>query len=437
MIRDPVAVQERRAPAMSCRDARGCFPALLGGQVGLTELAFVETHLSQCADCRQEEARLRRPVAQMKVTRSQTLIIRCRGLLAGLIARLRPLPVMALEFAARTATRPMQAAGSGLTLLVARIAHPQLWLASLLRLPTGAVVDAMEAIRLGVGFVADLIGRIRAWRASALELTARVAAGPIRVVGFGITRLVAGIAHVQALPASLRLLFGRAVSKEIDAVRFGITRAIKRTPRFCFLLATLFRSSIRAVGALVALAFALYALQQTYGSQQHARPAATPGADLEPMQLKPAQVLPSLPALSVELKTVSRAPSQIANPRSSPPRTSVLSPPRVPTSEVARGEFLPPVPVRGPAVSAPHIIGRLSAKDLRAAERDFTALLAGMGGTELGRWHRVRFTAVEVVVPQSRYNDFAQGLARIGSWRLEAAHFPLPDAVHITIRVSE
>ena len=46
------------------------------------------------------------------------------------------------------------------------------------------------------------------------------------------------------------------------------------------------------------------------------------------------------------------------------------------------------------------------------------------------------FTAVEVVVPQSRYNEFADGLARIGSWRLEAARFPLPDAVHMTIRVA-
>jgi hypothetical protein len=95
------------------------------------------------------------------------------------------------------------------------------------------------------------------------------------------------------------------------------------------------------------------------------------------------------------------------------------------------------VPVPGPLVSATHVVGRLSAKDRSAAERDFTALLADVGGTELGRRHRVRFTAVEVVVPQSRYNEFAHGLARIGSWRLEAARFPLPDAVHMTIRVSE
>jgi hypothetical protein len=89
-------------------------------------------------------------------------------------------------------------------------------------------------------------------------------------------------------------------------------------------------------------------------------------------------------------------------------------------------------------VPASHVIGRLSTKDRSAAERDFTALLADVGGTELGRRDRVRFTAVEVVVPQSRYSEFAHGLARLGSWETEATRFlPLPDAVHMTIRVSE
>jgi len=64
-------------------------------------------------------------------------------------------------------------------------------------------------------------------------------------------------------------------------------------------------------------------------------------------------------------------------------------------------------------------------------------LLADVGGTELGRTYRVGFTAVEVAVPQFRYNEFTDGLGRIGSWRLEAARFPLPDAVHMTIRVSQ
>ena len=78
-----------------------------------------------------------------------------------------------------------------------------------------------------------------------------------------------------------------------------------------------------------------------------------------------------------------------------------------------------------------------SARWCLTAQRAFFALLADVGGTELGQSDRVRFTAVDVVVPQSRYNEFADGLARIGSWRVEAARVPLPDAVHMTIRVSE
>jgi hypothetical protein len=97
----------------------------------------------------------------------------------------------------------------------------------------------------------------------------------------------------------------------------------------------------------------------------------------------------------------------------------------------------PPTLLAEPPVSGTHVVGRLSAKNPRVAQRDFIALLADVGGTELGRSQQVRFTAVEVVVPQSRYNEFADGLARIGSWRLEAARFPLPDAVHMTIRVTE
>jgi len=99
--------------------------------------------------------------------------------------------------------------------------------------------------------------------------------------------------------------------------------------------------------------------------------------------------------------------------------------------------MIPPTLLPELPVSAVHVVGRLSAKSPGAAQRDFVALLADVGGTELGRSQRVRFTAIEVIVPQARYSEFADGLARIGSWRLEAARFPLPDAVHMTIRVSE
>jgi hypothetical protein len=97
----------------------------------------------------------------------------------------------------------------------------------------------------------------------------------------------------------------------------------------------------------------------------------------------------------------------------------------------------PPTLLSEPPASTTHVVGQLSAKNPRTVLPDFIALLADVGGTELGRSHRVRFTAVEVLVPQSRYNEFADALARLGSWRLEAARFPLPDTVHMTILVNE
>src|SRR5438046_4420765 len=44
--------------SMTCEDARECFRVLLEGKIRLTELAGVEAHISQCAVCREELARL-------------------------------------------------------------------------------------------------------------------------------------------------------------------------------------------------------------------------------------------------------------------------------------------------------------------------------------------------------------------------------------------
>ena len=288
---------------------------------------------------------------------------------------------------------------------------------------------AMELLRIGVTCSTALVVRRRALlTAAARELTPRAIAGVMRAFGLGITRGVAEIAHLRAW--------------------------LKRRIRF--------GPSIQAGGVVLALAFTLYALQRTDGIQQLAHPPAPPRPELgptplepaqvesarleptrlEPAQAEPAQLGPSLPAPSIEKKTVSAAPPRTDEPRQSPsvapPRAAALSPPDVSASEPVRGVApSPPTLPSEPPVSASHVVGQLSAKNPRAAQRDFITLLADVGGTELGRSHRVMFTTVEVVVPQSRYNEFADGLARIGSWRLEAARFPLPDAVHMTIRVTE
>jgi predicted anti-sigma-YlaC factor YlaD len=47
---------------MNCHDARDWFSALLGGEIGLTEWALVETHVRQCPECRRELEQLQQVV---------------------------------------------------------------------------------------------------------------------------------------------------------------------------------------------------------------------------------------------------------------------------------------------------------------------------------------------------------------------------------------
>ena len=288
--------------------------------------------------------------------------------------------------------------------------------------------------------------------ASARAFAVRSVASALEDFGLGITRVVAEVAHLLRASMAIPLTSSVAVVNALEAVRRNITRSVKRTIRF--------RPSVQAVGAVLALAFTVCALRGADGPQQlepapvasalleptrleppqaepaQAEPVHAAPVQTEPAQAAPAQLASSLPAPSVGKKTVSGEPRHA--PSEAPPRAAPLAPPDVSTSEPVReAASSPPTVLSEPPVSAAHVVGQLSAKNPRAAQRDFVALLADVGGTELGRSHRVSFTAVDVVVPQSRYNEFADGLARIGSWRLEAARFPLPDAVHMTIRVTE
>jgi hypothetical protein len=439
MIRVRVAVEAPQATAMNCEDARPGLSALVGGPIGLTDWALLEAHLKHCADCRQAEAHLRQLVAGQRVTRPRAVLASLR--------------------------KAMELARIGVTCSTALVVRRRALLTAAVRdLTPRAIGGVTRAVGLAVGDSADLMARIRASLATVHELAARTIANGLQAFGLGITHVIAEVAHLRAsLAISLRSSVA-TVANALEAVRLSITRSVKRTIR-C-------RPSVQAVGVVLALAVTLTALQRTDGPEQLAEPAAPPrpgpgparlepaqvesvqlertrlepaqaeSARLEPTRLEPAQLAPSLSAPSVEKKTVSAAPPRIderrQSPSGAPPRAAPLSPPDVSASELVRGvASSAPTLLSEPSVSATHVVGRLSAKNPRTAQRDVIALLADVGGTELGRSRRVRFTAVEVVVPQSRYNEFAERLARIGSWRLEAARFPLPDAVHMTIHVND
>ncbi|MBF8257124.1 MAG: putative ABC transporter, auxiliary component, ATP-dependent toluene efflux transporter [Anaerolineales bacterium] len=83
------------------------------------------------------------------------------------------------------------------------------------------------------------------------------------------------------------------------------------------------------------------------------------------------------------------------------------------------------------------VVGRLLVKSRSGAERDVAALLAQAGGATLSRQRGPTITVVKAVVPHSRYGNFAAGLRGIGSWQLEAERSPLPNVLHVTVRLAE
>ena len=446
MIRDPVVVRSPQATAMMCHDAREGFSALRSGGISLTEWALAEAHRRQCAECRQEEARPQQVAAARRITPPRALMDSFGNAMevtrigvtrpAALLVPLRAFPTAALTLTPRASAAMIQAVGRGIGQSLDLIARLHAVLAAALALAARPVGGVIQAIGRGVGHSADLIGRLRAVLGAALTLTPRASAAVIQAIGRGITRIVAWIPRLRALLVIRFRLSVRASASVIEAIRHRITRSATGTVWLRSLPAIPLKTSVGAVGVVLVLAFVLSTLQWTPGPRQHVRSTAAPGPRVEPTQIVSFLPLPPV-APSVEPNRVVPAAPQIDGPRQSPSRTSVSAKPRVPARAAARETPALPAPVPERVAPVTHVVGRLAAKDRTAAERDFTALLAGVGGSELGRQHRGAFTAVEVVVPQSRYNDFARGLTRLGSWQLEAARSPLPDAVHMTIRVSE
>jgi hypothetical protein len=226
----------------------------------------------------------------------------------------------------------------------------------------------------------------------------------------GVARCIADSAALRTRAALRLTAAARTLAASTEAARLALARSLDGG-------VILSRPSVRAVRAMLALA--LFALPCANGPQPYAAPVRSdPGTEVTWLWTSlAAGIWPSRP-----LEQTGGSPA-------------MLSSPPVPTSEAVRGVSFRTAPSGGPGPSAFRVIGQLTTTDRTAAEPHFSALLARVSGAELGRRHRPAFTTVEVIVPRSRYDDFVQGLARIGSWRLDAARFPLPDAVHMSIRL--
>ena len=112
--------------------------------------------------------------------------------------------------------------------------------------------------------------------------------------------------------------------------------------------------------------------------------------------------------------------------------------PAPPSAESSRGApaapAAPRLAAKRAAPSADAVTG-VAVRDRDAAERDLAELIARVGGRETGRRREQDATIVEAVVPQPRYAEFTQSLARIGAWRVEAERPDLPAQVHVILRL--
>ena len=80
-------------------------------------------------------------------------------------------------------------------------------------------------------------------------------------------------------------------------------------------------------------------------------------------------------------------------------------------------------------------MARVSVKDRDAAERDLAELIARVGGRVAERRSEAEVTVVEALIPQPRYGEFAESVARIGAWRVEAERGDLPAQVRVILRL--
>lgn len=154
-----------------------------------------------------------------------------------------------------------------------------------------------------------------------------------------------------------------------------------------------------------------------------APPPAAPKSEPAPALSTPAAPAPAGPRAASEL--AQEAESRQAENRRPPAGSS---------TDAARGA--PAAPRLAAKRAAPSdAVAGIAARDRDAAERDLTELIARVGGRETGRRREEEATVVEAVVPQARYAEFTQGLARLGTWRLEAERPDLPSQVHVILRL--
>lgn len=359
---------------MNCEDVRE-WTAAGFRTIGLTELALAETHLRQCAECR-DSSRPRQipppPERSVSLTALRSHFVALRSIAPTLTARAGAVAGEAVRRGGRLSTR-------------ARVA-----LVDTARAGAGAL-HIMPGLRARAG---DLRARLHATLSMPLP-------PPARLMWLGLLATLAIYAGHTALhlPAE----------SPIDADGETTLAAVPSESPAQFL--------------------ARPGMESATGTTIESIPAA------EPERSALGESESGVPSGAVSVARPEPEARQVAE---SPARASVQKKPepaQAPPTVTARVETADPQPPPRRMTPLAHVAGRLSVKNRSAVEQDLTELLTRTGGTLVGTDQDGAVMFVDAVVPQSAYEEFMSGLTRIGSWRVEAERSPLPEDVHVTIRV--
>lgn len=163
--------------------------------------------------------------------------------------------------------------------------------------------------------------------------------------------------------------------------------------------------------------------------------AAPPPAVTAPAPTTP---LPptAAPGAKAEIRAETKKEAPSANVAGAPPRPEVESGQRALESSSDSTRAAPSSP-RLAAKRAPSadVVARVAVKDRDAAERDLAALIARVGGSVTQRRREDEATVVEALIPQPRYAEFSESLARVGTWQVEAERPDLPAQVRVILRL--
>jgi hypothetical protein len=261
-----------------------------------------------------------------------------------------------------------------------------------------------------------------------LKVAARAALGAVAEICVGIGQAIDQLGRVRAFVGLRARSSGRMILAVAAAGRTGASRVAGTVAGLRGARARVVaRHGLGSGAVALTTVLALYALDRPAPG-----PAAPPSAvALEEIEEIPVAVsLPDPPAgqPAAPAEVPLRATAAAAMPPGRVPSRSAPDRPR-PAPESAE--------VSGRTPTVPDVIGRLVVKNLSTGERTLATLIEAAGGVQLGRQRDRASTMLDAAVPRSGYAEFSRGLARIGSWRVEAERSRLPDGVRVTIRLSE